>query len=130
MSNRPFKVLVEIEVPDAENQEEAKQAAAEELVDLLTKRENWGDFFELAQAMERKFHRHVYMVEVLSEEELPSMSLEDLHHEITEGHCSGQFMETFHQKVGGPCMAKLLQEQGSDPEFFQLTDEGDDIDDE
>jgi len=130
MSNRPFKVLVEIEVPDAENQEEAKQAAAEELVDLLTKREDWGDFFALAQALERKFHRHVYMVEVLSEEELPSMSLEGLAYEINEGHCSGQFMETFHQEVGGPCMAKLLQEQGSDPEFFQLSSEGDDIDDE
>jgi len=130
MSNKPFKVLIEIEAPDAETQEEAKQHAAEELVDLLTKRESWGDFFALAQALERKFHRQVYVVEVLSEEELPSMSLEELGYEISEGHCSGKFVETFHQEVGGPCMAKLLRGQGSDTEFFQLDENGNDLDDE
>lgn len=127
--NRPYKVVIEIEAPDAEDALEAKQYAAEELVDLLTKREDWTDFFALAQAMERTFHRQVYVVEVLSEEELPDMSLEDLAYEINEGHCSGQFLESFHQEVGGPCMAKLLQGQGSDPEFFQLTPEGDDTED-
>lgn len=77
----------------------------------------------------RKFHRYLYELEVLSEEELPDMDLAELAYEITDGQCSGVWHETKHEVVDGPAMAGLLQEQGSDPEFFMLTPAGDDLED-
>lgn len=80
-------------------------------------------------ASERKFHRTVFYVEVLSEVPLSDdLTLEDIHHEITTGDCSGVFNMTVNESVDGPAMAKLLQAQGSDPGFFNLDEEGDDFD--
>lgn len=75
----------------------------------------------------RKFYRTVYTVEVLSEEPVGEMSLADLDYEITEGHSSGRFLSTENEEVDGKKMAELLKAQGTDPEFFQLNDEGEDI---
>lgn len=77
----------------------------------------------------RTFYRHVFSIEVLSEEELGSMSLVDIEEAITTGHCSGQFLETAVTKVRPKTMAKLLLKQGSDPEFFQLDEQGNDLED-
>lgn len=78
----------------------------------------------------KKFHRYVYKVEVLSEEELPTdLSLDSINYEITEGHCSGMRLDTEHEEVDGKKMASLLQAQGSDPEFFDLSPEGEDLGD-
>ena len=77
----------------------------------------------------RKFYKTTYTFTVLSEEPLPdSLSLSDLDYETMDGHCSGQFGETLVEELDGETAAKALIEQGSDPEFFQLTEDGEDID--
>ena len=76
----------------------------------------------------RTFHRHVFTVEVLSEDGIEGEpELNVLHDMISTGDCSGRVKQTEHEVVDGPRMAKLLQEQASDPEFFQLDDDGNDI---
>lgn len=75
---------------------------------------------------ERKFYRTRFIVEVLSEEPIEGCELTDILRDCNEGDCvlysnhSEQFQET------GPIMAKLLEDCGSDAEFFQLTPEGED----
>lgn len=79
--------------------------------------------------MARKFYRNVFSVEVLSEEPLPdSMSLDAIHYEITNGDYSGRLLETVVEEVNSKRMAELLLAQGSDPEFFGLDAEGNEID--
>lgn len=79
---------------------------------------------------ERKFYRTVIEVEVLSEEPFMFDTLEQVHYSITEGHCSGTVTPRItNEEIDGPAMARLLLAQRSDPEFFDLTDEGEDVDD-
>ena len=77
----------------------------------------------------RKFYRTLIEVEVLSEEAVDFGDLAAVHYAITDGDCSGQWGITKSEPVSGPKMAKLLKKQGSDPEFFQLDDHGEDVDD-
>lgn len=50
--------------------------------------------------------------------------------DIMDGDCSGKATTMVeNQVVSGKRMAKLLQEQGSDPEFFQLDENGNDLED-
>lgn len=77
----------------------------------------------------RKFYRTVVQVEVLSEEPYDFEDLEQVRYDITEGHCSGQVTTLPTEEVDGPAMAKLLRGQGSDPEFFELDEQGNDVDD-
>ena len=82
-------------------------------------------------ASQRKFHRTVFQVEVLSADPLDGdMTLEDIDNAITTGDCSGVFNMTVNEIVDGLTMAMLLQAQGSDPEFFALDEESDDLDEE
>jgi hypothetical protein len=76
----------------------------------------------------RKFYRTVIEVEVLSEEPYDPQTLGGIAHDIMNGDCSGQWEVKENMEVDGPTMAKMLQEQGSDPEFFQLTEDGEDQD--
>lgn len=82
----------------------------------------------------RKFYRTVYQVEILSEEkfdESGGLSLTDIDEEITIGHSSGRVIKLIdNEEKTGIEMAKLLQGQGSDPEFFQLDKEGNDLNDD
>ena len=76
----------------------------------------------------RKFYRTVFTVEVLSEEPIrPDIDLVDLAYEITDGHASGRMDITEGKVLTGPQAAVALKAQGSDPEFFQLNDKGEDI---
>jgi len=70
----------------------------------------------------RKFRRSLVEIEVLSEgdEHLGFDDLSDLHEKITNGACSGQFGITLTEVVDADAMAKLLKEQGSSPEFFDI----------
>jgi len=78
----------------------------------------------------RKFYRRIFKIEVLSEEHIPEgVSLEDIGYWITEGHCSGVVKAEDEVEVDGKHMAVMLTAQGSDPEFFQLTSDGEDLDD-
>ena len=74
----------------------------------------------------RKFHRTVYQYELLTEEEPGPLTLEGIHYLAIEGHGSGMFLGATGEVVDGPQMAKLLISQGSDPEFFELDEHGDD----
>jgi len=84
---------------------------------------------------ERKFHRYVFVLEVLSEEPLEEAleqaddDLELITELITEGPCSGNLTLQTHEEVDGPTMAKLLEGQASDPGFFDLTSDGEDTGD-
>lgn len=81
-------------------------------------------------ASKRTFYRTVVQIEILSEEPTDfDNDLEAISEAITTGDCSGTVAETTtNEKVDGPTMAKLLKAQGSDPSFFQLTDDGEDTD--
>lgn len=76
----------------------------------------------------RTFYRTVITVEVLSEEDVVGgMCLADIAHEIVYGDLSGRYRVTRTESVDGPTMARLLSEQGSDPEFFGLDEDGNNI---
>jgi hypothetical protein len=79
---------------------------------------------------ERKFYRTIVQVEVLSEEPLgntESTDLAALAYQITDGDFSGSISIPVVEEVNGKRMAELLQEQGSDPGFFQLGYGGEDL---
>ena len=76
---------------------------------------------------ERKFHRTVIHVEVLSEDPyMFSGNLVDVANDIITGDCSGVARTIHTEKCNGARMAQLLLAQGSDPEFFMLDDSGND----
>lgn len=76
----------------------------------------------------RKFYRTVIQVEILSEEPYEGDDLETIKYDITEGHCSGILKDEVRNEVkNGKEMARLLLDQGSDPEFFQIDEEGNDV---
>ena len=76
----------------------------------------------------RTFYRTIITVEVLSEDPLPpEMDLEDVALEIHSGDYSGDVKFGPAEPVDGPEMARLLKAQGSAPEFFQLNEDGEDV---
>lgn len=81
----------------------------------------------------RKFYQTVYQVEVLSKEkfdESGGMSLTDIDEAISSGDCSGRIKTIVDNEVKtGKEIAVLLKEQGSDPDFFQLDENGNDLED-
>lgn len=76
----------------------------------------------------RKFYKTIVQFEILSEEPVGSVDLETIAFMTNEGDWSGRFLETFEEEVDGPVMASLLLDQGSDSEFFGLTEDGEDLD--
>ena len=88
------------------------------------------------QKSPRKFHKIIYKCEVLVDDAAVAdgmskgfYSMNDVAYSIELGGSSGSFGVESVEEVDGPTMAKLLMEQGSDPEFFQLDEEGNDIED-
>ena len=77
---------------------------------------------------DRTFHRTIIQVEVLSESPLGPVDLETLHHMITEGDCSGKLSTVQEEKLSEKQAASALLNQASAPSFFNLTEDGDDID--
>lgn len=72
-----------------------------------------------------KYYRTTVTVTVLSEEPFTTTpELNELHYAITDGDCSGDISITKQETLNGKQIAKALQDQGSDPGFFNLTDEG------
>jgi hypothetical protein len=73
----------------------------------------------------RRYYRTLFQVEVLSEDtSFTDTDLDAMHEAITTGDCSGVVRVEFVEEVDGPAMARLLLSQGSDPEFFQLDENG------
>lgn len=77
---------------------------------------------------ERKFHRTVVQVEVLSEAPIGPVELDTLHHMITEGDCSGHVKTVLAEELDGKQAVEALLNQASDPSFFNLTAGGEDLD--
>lgn len=76
----------------------------------------------------RKFYKTEIKVTVLSEDPYDYESLSQVAFDIEGGDCSGEVKVIKKERLTGKEAAKALQKQGSDPEFFQLTEEGEDID--
>ena len=70
------------------------------------------------EAPKRLFHRTVIQIELLTDEELGPVSIEDIQHLMTDGHASGMFLDTIHNKILPGQMARLLLAQQSDPAFL------------
>lgn len=79
---------------------------------------------------DRKFYRHVFQVEVLSEEnlEVSKYSLEQLHSMTDTGEQVAGTLDIIKtEELNGCQAAKALDSLGSEPGFFQLEENGDDI---
>lgn len=78
----------------------------------------------------RKFYKTPITVIVLSEDEPldSNMDLDAVHHAITDGDCSGQVTWGDPVLLTPKQAAKALEEQGSDPGFFNLTSDGKEAD--
>ena len=77
---------------------------------------------------DRKFYKTIFSVEVLSENPIEQIvDLDDLNYMITDGDCSGDIDSEGSEEIDGATAAKLLIKQGSDPGFFQLDDNGNDL---
>jgi hypothetical protein len=78
----------------------------------------------------RKFYLTEVIVRVLSEDRPAEFeNLSDLEYLITDGECSGTIAVKSTKKLTGKQAAKELQKQGSDPEFFRLDEDGNDLED-
>ena len=75
---------------------------------------------------ERKFYRTRIVIEVLSEGAYEPNSLEGIAHDIDEGDCSGMWDVTDRVEVPVKEFVELVAAQACDPEFFGLTEEGED----
>jgi hypothetical protein len=69
-----------------------------------------------------RFHDY-YLVEVLSDGELPPMGLGQLAYEIADGGSSGEVNCCGSMAVPIPVMAELLLSQSSDPAFLDCADD-------
>lgn len=76
----------------------------------------------------RKFYKTVIQVKVLSEQPYEYENLSQVASDISDGDCSGEIENTItNEKLNGKQAATVLQEQGSDPEFFRLDKDGNDL---
>lgn len=78
-------------------------------------------------ASQRKFYHTKITVEILSEEPYTGNELADVAHDIIWGGCSGQITNISSETINGKQCADLLLQQASEPSFFQLDDEGNDV---
>lgn len=76
-----------------------------------------------------RFYRTTIEVEILSEgcPIISGLTLADIHEAITTGEWNGEWNAESRIEVTPRQMAKLLIKQGSDPQFFQLDEDGNDI---
>jgi hypothetical protein len=80
----------------------------------------------------KKYYKSVIQIEILSDEPYEDgKSLDDIKYDINEGHCSGILSMVEHnQELNGFEMARALESQGSDPEFFGIDQNGEDLDED
>jgi len=83
---------------------------------------------------QKKIYRTVIQYEILSDEPINdrSLDLETIQYECSEGHWSGRGLETVisDEELTGKAAVEAIKDQGSDPEFFLMDDEGNDLDEE
>ena len=78
--------------------------------------------------MHRKFYKTIIQVEVLSEGPYEFKSLKGLVYDIDQGDCSGVSGVKSSKALPRKKFVEAVQEQDSDPDFFQLDDNGKDLD--
>ena len=73
----------------------------------------------------RRFYKTIFKVEVLSEEAVPEdIDLDALYYEIDQGEYVGIVHKQSEVEVTPKQMARLLYAFGSEPNTFQLDDQG------
>ena len=72
----------------------------------------------------RKFHRTLISVEVLSEDPIPDMPLEDIVSTMNNGDYVGTWDTVNQAEVNAKQAVQVLHALGSEPGFFNLTEEG------
>ena len=79
----------------------------------------------------KKIYKSVLRVEILSEEPIDDcIKLNDIDYQITNGDWSGAMdWEHHNAELHGMEAVTNVQNQGSDPEFFQMDEEGNEIED-
>jgi hypothetical protein len=78
----------------------------------------------------RTFYRTVVTITILSEDPYEFASIDMINYDITEGACSGQIEVGDSIPCDGVEMADLLHFQASDPGFFRLDNEGNDLEED
>lgn len=77
----------------------------------------------------KKIYRTVIQIEVLSEDPIPGdMTLDQVEEECNTGSFSGvhDFIK-INEEIEGEEAAKAVRAQGSSPDFFQMDENGDEI---
>lgn len=78
---------------------------------------------------DRKFYKTVIQITVLSEEPIPEeLEVSDVIREMTDGGYSGFVHTISTEQLDGKGAALALSAQGSDPEFFQIDIDGNEVD--
>lgn len=80
------------------------------------------------QTEPRKFYKTVVTIEILGEEPWDG-SLETLNYDVTEGHFSAMMDDDVEELTAQEAVLECKR-HGTDPEFFRLDDDGNDISDE
>ena len=79
----------------------------------------------------KKYYKTTFKIEVLSEGGAASdLGLEEILYEITNGEFSGAIECVGVKELTSRQAARELMNQGSDPEFFNLDEHGNDLDDQ
>ena len=77
----------------------------------------------------KTIHKTVVTVTVLSEDPYEFDSFEQLIYDIVEGDCSGEAEVTSTTVLTGKEAADAVMEQASDPDFFQMDENGNELED-
>ena len=75
----------------------------------------------------KKIHKTIIKVEVLSEEPYEHEDLAQLAHDVTYGECSGVSEVEATSVLEGKEAADAIAAQGSDPEFFGIDEDGNEV---
>lgn len=77
---------------------------------------------------DRKFYKSTITLVILSEDQpVDDLSMEALGYAVTEGDCVLHTRGDTYVEVPAAEMARLLDEAGSEPDYFMLTPEGEDL---
>jgi hypothetical protein len=76
----------------------------------------------------RSFHKTIITITALTEGPYDPPSLDQVAYDAKYGDCSMKFTVEKSEEIDGPTMARLCLEQFSDPTLFDLTDQGEELD--
>jgi len=75
-----------------------------------------------------KYYQTVYTITVLTEQPLGDVDLERLNYETMEGHAVMKSFRLKEKEITAKQAVRALYAAGSEPAFFQLDDNGNEID--